>query len=205
LQKGNYFKKAKGKTTLTVLPFAFLILFLPKYKISTMILRYLSILLTTFCLFSCKNEPKTPTSGATQQVLPLQETFAKKYPNVQDVVWDTLDNGFAALFSDDTYDYKAYFDDKGVYQYTATFIEQEALPKSIQAILIKKYPDANAAVIMRIEKDNTQAYHIELETSTDYVNLDFDSSGKLLTEDKHPLSNEEIQRQEEEGVDKNEK
>ena len=42
---------------------------------------------------------------------------------------------------------------------------------------------------------------IEIETNTDYINLEFDDSGKLLKEEKRPLSNEELQRQEEEGVD----
>ncbi len=170
-----------------------------------MILRTLFIFTIIFCLISCKNEPKTPAVVTTQQVLPLQETFAQKYPKAQDVIWDTLDNGFAALFSDETYDYKAYFDAKGVFQYTATFIEQVALPKAIQIVLAKKYPNAAASVIMRIESGQSLSYQIELETSTDYINLEFDNSGKLLKEEKHPLSTEEIQRQEEEGVDKNEK
>ena len=168
-------------------------------------LRYLFLFSVAICLFACKNQPKSPNVVVGQSATNMQEDFAKRYPKAQEVVWDTLDTGFAALFADDAFDYKVYFDSKGVYQYTATFIEPTALPKTIQQILEKKYKNAAAAVIMRIENEKNLTYQIELETSSDYINLEFDESGKLLKEEKHPLSNEEIQRQEEEGVDENDK
>ena len=171
-------------------------------------LRYLFIISIVFCLFSCKNQPKTPTTeGAIsgQSGITMQADFVQRYPNAHEVAWDTLESGFAALFLDGDFENKAYYDMKGVFQYTITFIEQKDLPPVVQEILEKKYKNAAAAVIMRIENGKTRTYQVELETSTDYINLEFDSSGKTLKEEKHPLSNEEIQRQEEEGVDKNEK
>lgn len=171
-----------------------------------MILRYLLIFSTVFCLFACTEQPKTPASVIDgQNGLTMQADFIKRYPNAQDVVWDTLDTGFAALFLDGEFENKAYFDMKGSYQYTVTFIEQNTLPAAVQEVLEKKYKNAAAAVIMRVENGKTRTYQIELETSTDYINLEFDDSGKLLKEEKNPLSNEEIQRQEEEGVDENNK
>ena len=38
-------------------------------------------------------------------------------------------------------------------------------------------------------------------TDTDYVNLQFDLKGKLVQQTKEPLTNEEMQAREEEGVD----
>ena len=69
--------------------------------------------------------------------------------------------------------------------------------------LMEKYKNANAAVVMSVQNTQTQTFQIELETSTDYVNLEFDTNGKILKEQKQPLSNDEMQRQEEEGVEKN--
>jgi dsRNA-specific ribonuclease len=168
-----------------------------------MMARYSFIILSLFCLFFCKNQPKMPNSSEIggQSGLTMQADFGQRYPNAQDVVWDTLESGFAALFLDSDFDNKAYFDIKGAFQYTVTFIEQKDLPTVVQEILEKKYKDASAAVIMRVENGQSRSYQIELETSTDYINLEFDNLGKLLKEEKHPLSNEEIQRQEEEGVD----
>jgi hypothetical protein len=166
-----------------------------------MILRQLFVFLTITCLFACKNEPKTPNAATGQSPLSMQEDFAKRYPNVPDVIWDTLDMGFTASFSDDVAEHRANYDTSGVFQYAATLIELTALPIAIQKVIAKKYKNAAAALIMRVEKDKIQTYQIELETSTDYINLEFDASGKILNEKKTPLSNEEMQREEEEGVD----
>ena len=167
--------------------------------------RYLLILLITTCFLACKNQPDTSNTVSGLPISNFHEDFAKKYPKAEDVVWDTLDIGFAALFYDGELENKAFYDTKGIYQYTSTFIEQTALPKAVQQVLNTIYQNAAAAVIMRIETGSKRTYQIELETSTDYINLEFDESGKLLKEQKAPLSNEEIQRQEEEGVDQNDK
>ncbi len=167
--------------------------------------RYLLILLITTCFLACKNQPDTSNTVSGLPISNFHEDFAKKYPKAEDVVWDTLDIGFAALFYDGELENKAFYDTKGIYQYTSTFIEQTALPKAVQQVLNTIYQNAAAAVIMRIETGSKRTYQIELETSTDYINLEFDESGKLLKEQKAPLSNEEIQRQEEEGVEQNDK
>ena len=164
--------------------------------------RYLLILLTVIGLSACKNQP---TATGDQSSSNFQADFAKRYPNAQDVIWDTLDIGFAALFTAGEFENKAFFDTKGVYRYTSTFIEQTALPEAVRKVLNTTYQNAAAAVIMRIETAGKRTYQIELETSTDYISLEFDESGKLLKEQKAPLSNEEIQRQEEEGVEQNDK
>ncbi len=166
---------------------------------------YFLIFLTITCCLSCKNQPDPSTTTVRQPTANFHEDFAKRYPKAQDVIWDTLDIGFAALFNDGEFENKAFFDNKGVYQYTATFIEETALPKAVQQVVNTKYKNAAAAVIMRVETGSKRTFQIELETSTDYINLEFDESGKLLKEEKHPLSNEEIQRQEEEGVEQNNK
>ena len=168
-------------------------------------LRNSFILLSIFIIFACKNQPKAPKDRTDHATLNFQEEFAKRFPKVQDVIWDTLDNSFAALFSDNKFEYKVVFDKNGVYQYTVTFIEQTDLPRPIQSIIEKKYKNAAAAVIMHVDNGKTKTYQIELETSTDYINLEFDEFGKLLKEQKHPLTNKEIQLEEEEGVDQNNK
>ena len=164
--------------------------------------RYLLISLIFIGLMACKNQTNDSND---QSSLNFQADFATRYPEAQDVVWDTSDIGYAALFTKGEFDTKAFFDTKGVYQYTSTFIEHTSLPEAIQKVLNTTYQNAAAAVIMKIETAGKLTYQIELETSTDYISLEFDESGKLLKEQKAPLSNEEIQRQEEEGVEQNDK
>jgi hypothetical protein len=153
---------------------------------------------------ACQNAEKPKnTEGSPKATTDAETTFARQFPKAQDVSWDSLDNGVSATFYDGKNDCKAYFDEKGAFQYAASFIEIAALPTSIQHFLTEKYKNANAAVVMSVKNAQSQTFQVELETATDYVNLEFDTSGKVLKEQKTPLTNDEMQRQEEEGVEKN--
>ncbi|NJN35357.1 MAG: hypothetical protein HC817_14985 [Saprospiraceae bacterium] len=127
--------------------------------------------------------------------------FNKKFPKATDVFWDSLDNGFMATFFDETHDKKAFFDVRGQFEYATTVVELEELPKTIADFLKRKYPKAEIAIAQIVEDDHERAFHIEIENFMDYISLEFDKSGQLRKETKHPLSNEELQREEEEGVD----
>lgn len=163
---------------------------------------WLSILGFTFC--KNPNTPPQNTVSETQQgSSPMQAFLAKRFPNAQEVYWDTLENGFSATFYDGRYDYKALFDSVGRFQYTTMLIELEALPPSINRFLKDKYKNAEIAIVQLVENDKQKTYHIEFQTATDYVILDFDPSGKLIKEMKDPLSIEELKRQEKEGVEDN--
>jgi hypothetical protein len=161
---------------------------------------------SAFLFFACQNGEKPKNREGVRQSLNTDAaaaTFARQFPKAQDVAWDSLEHGVSATFYDGKNDCKAYFDAQGVFQYTTSFIETTALPTSAQRYLAEKYKNVNAAVVMSVQNAQTQTFQVELETSTDYVNLEFDTNGKILKEQKQPLSNDEMQRQEEEGVEKN--
>jgi hypothetical protein len=128
--------------------------------------------------------------------------FKQRFPKAQDVSWDSVDNGLIANFFDGTYESQAFFDLKGQYQYLTTSIDFETLPKVIQDFIQKKYSVDELAFIQKVEAGKEQIYHVELKTDQEYINLEFDLSGKLKHENKLPLSNEELQSEEEEGVEK---
>jgi hypothetical protein len=169
-------------------------------------MNYLKILFfaISIAVSACRNAEKPKnTEGSLSAESDASATFARQFPKAQDVSWDSLDNGVAATFYDGKNDCKAYFDAKGAFQYATSFIEIGALPPPIQYFLTEKYKNANAAVVMSVKNAQSQTFQVELETATDYVNLEFDTNGKILKEQKTPLSNDEMQRQEEEGVEKN--
>ena len=160
----------------------------------------------TYCLLlplcACRHTPNAQnTEGVQNAVVDGSKAFAQRFPQAQDVYWDTLETGVSAKFSNGKYDCIAYFDLKGGFLYATTFIERTSLPASVQQFLTDKYKGIAAAVLMSVEKPESKSYKIELETDTDYITLEFDANGKMLSEKKHPLSNEELQRQEEEGVE----
>jgi hypothetical protein len=158
--------------------------------------------------FSCKNDKKNTQAVQNTEGgdIPSALTdFAKRFPNAQDVYWDTLDVGYSITFNDGKYDCKAIFDAAGKYQYQIKMVELEALPQAIQKFLNDKYKDAEIAILQLVNTDTKQSYQIELQSNTDYISLEFDDKGTLIKEIKDPLSNKELESQEEEGVEKNNK
>lgn len=133
----------------------------------------------------------------------LTVAFQKQFPNAQDVTWDSLEIGTVANFFDGTNDCKAFYDATGLFQYATTLLEFEYLPTSIQNYIKTKYKSAAIAIVQRIDDGEIKSYQIELENGTDYIALEFDEKGKFQKEIKQALSPEELQRQEEEGVDEN--
>ena len=154
-------------------------------------------------------KPKNNTSGDanTEGVQSVNaaavQNFARQFPKAEEAVWDTLDTGLSVSFFDGTTDRKAYFDAKGAFQFVTNFIEITALPASAQRILKEKYKNSSIAVVLSVKNGKNQTYHVELETDSEYVNIEFDGNGKIFKEQKQPLSNDELKRQEEEGVEKN--
>ena len=126
----------------------------------------------------CKNTdtPKNTVQGTNQEpsnVPATQNDLVKRFPKAQEVYWDTLDNGFIATFFDGKYDCKAFYDAKNLFQYATSLIEPEALPETINRFLKEKYKKSEIAIIQSVNDGKTQTFHIELETNSDYVILDF--------------------------------
>ncbi len=158
---------------------------------------------------SCKNE-KPSSAGNTVKETPsvrinenLTAAFQKQFPNAQDITWDSLEIGLVANFFDGTHDCKVFYDAKGRFQYATTLLEFESLPTSVQNYIKANYKSAAIAIVQLVDDGKAKSYQIELENATDYIALEFDEKGKFQKEIKQALSPEELQRQEEEGVDEN--
>lgn len=160
------------------------------------------ILIVIFCFGCSKCTHSEITSNAQNTEGVATATFKQRFPKAQDVQWDSVDNGLVANFFDGTYESEAFFDLKGQYQYLTTSIDFETLPKEIQDFIQKKYSVDELAFIQKVEDAKEKIYHVELKTNKEYINLDFDLNGKIKSESKLPLSNEELQNEEEEGVEK---
>jgi hypothetical protein len=175
-------------------------------------LRFTTILniciITVLLLFSCKNDKKTIQTVQNTEgvgIPPAVTDFATRFPKAQDVYWDTLDVGYSITFNDGTYDCKAIFDAAGKFQHQIKMIELEALPQAIQKFLNDRYKEAEIAILQLVITDTKKGYQIELQSNTDYISLEFDDKGTLIKEIKDPLSSEELEGQEEEGVEKSNK
>ena len=167
-------------------------------------IRQIVILFSIVCFIgieACKNASST----ASAQEGTAGAAFTKQFPKAQDVTWDSLDVGVVANFSNGKDICKAFYDAKGNFQHVTILMTFETLPLGIQSYIKKKYKTDVVPVAQLVNDGNNKMYQVEIETSTDYISLEFDGKGKFLKEIKHPLSNEELQQQEEEGVDETEK
>lgn len=161
-------------------------------------------IIASISIISCKdNDSQKKNTQATEGVGNVLQSFGTRYPNAQDVVWDTLEIGWVATFNNGKNDCKAFYDLKGNFQYTTTLIAEDEMPPAIKQELDKKYKSYTVAIVQEVFDGKAKLFQVEIETDREYVALEFDEKGKFLKEIKQPLSTEEIQRQEEEGVDDN--
>lgn len=171
-----------------------------------MLIQKFLILLCALCfieLSACKNAATPKNVGNTEGSANI--VFAKQFPKAQEVTWDSSDVGMVATFTDGKNICKAFYDVNNKFQYVAILLAYETLPKTIQEFITKKYKGAIIAIAQQVNDGDHKIYQVEIETGTDYMTLEFDAKGNFLKEIKQPLSNEELQRQEEEGVDETEK
>jgi hypothetical protein len=163
---------------------------------------FIPLLILSFGCSKCQQSNSSTSDKNGSNTEGAIEVFKKLFPKAQDVVWDSLDNGLAATFYDGTHESEAFFDAKGQYQYLTTTIDFETLPQTVQSFIHKKYSIEDIAVLQKVEDTKDKIYHFELKTDKEYINIDFNLQGKLLKESKAPLSNQELQSEEEEGVEK---
>jgi hypothetical protein len=156
-----------------------------------------------FCLavFSACQNISSNASNTEGGISP-QNFIKKRFAQAQEIEWDSTETNISANFSIGLYDCTAYFDATGKFQYATTMLEEAALPKVIQNHLNAKYREATFAVVMSVENVQKKIYQVELELDTDYITLEFDENGKVLKEIKLPLSKDELERQEAEGITK---
>lgn len=151
----------------------------------------------------CSNPAPHPRPVLSEPTGGTPGYFSARFPQAKDVDWDTLENNTLSFtFSDGKNDCKALFDPEGAFLSLTTLIEAEALPDGARKFIADHYPSPDFSVIQRYDSANIKVYQLELQTGSEYVNLDFDLQGKLLRETKLPLSQQEMKDAEEEGVDK---
>jgi hypothetical protein len=157
--------------------------------------------LFAFCvLAACHSSSNDQTKGHASNS--IEKDLMSRYPTATDFQTDTLDDGFIVGFStSNNRVYQAEYD-KVMKLSTcySTSIDTADLTESIKLYIANEYPDSKVNQIYKIEIPLPATYQIELENDTDYVNLLFSNEGELIEESSSPVSDEEVQQREGEGV-----
>ena len=125
------------------------------------------------------------TATAQIRKIPAEVTsaFTEKFPQATQVEWRDKLSGFTASFSLDSISYIASFNNKGEWESTEEFIDQESLPEVVQDGYEKsRYADWNVGNVSKIEfPENEIQYKIEVaKGDIKKRNLYFNSNGRLL-------------------------
>ncbi len=158
-----------------------------------------SVALTGLC--ACGTNDAPANSSATAQQTAVSDNFKQRFPQAQEIEWDTLADGYVASFTNNNAPSEVFYDKKNVFIYAGTFIDQNQLPATAQNYLKSNYKPDFVNACMQVDFPDKKAYNVEVMTDTDYVNLQFDLKGNLVQQTKEPLTDEEMQAREEEGVD----
>ncbi len=164
------------------------------------------ILLTALLgLYACGSNGTsgaTPqTTATTAQSTAVQDNFKLRFPTASEVEWDTVEDGYVASFVNNDTQCEVFYDNKNAFQYAGVFVDQTDLPAAAQDFLTKNYKQDFVNACMQVDFPNKKGYNVEVMTDTDYVNMEFDLKGNLVQQSKEPLTDEEMQAREEEGVD----
>ena len=163
--------------------------------------RFYSILSLIAFFASCQHAGSGGSTEASSDRNNIPSFFLSRFPNAQFVECDTLDKGFEFTFSNGQNDCQAIFDAHGNYVSNTVTLDQGALPSAALDYIRARYPIGEISLVELAESGTGKMFHVELATATDYTNLDFDPDGKVVKEVVSPLSREEMEESEEEGVD----
>ena len=161
-----------------------------------------SVALTGLCACGTSDAPANSSATTTQaQQNAVSSNFIQRFPQAQEIEWDTLADGYVVSFTNNNAPSEVFYDKKNVFVYAGTFIDQNQLPAAAQAYLNTNFKPDFVNACMQVDFPTKKAYNVEVMTDTEYVNLQFDLQGNLVQQTKEPLTNEEMQAREEEGVD----
>lgn len=122
------------------------------------------------------------TLSAQDEEIPtaIQATFNTMYPEIADVYWEQDGEEYLASFSKDDYAVDATFLNDGTWQQSITSLEVEDLPEHAQALLKKDFSVESFYNVTKIETPAQVEYSVNFETEKQYINLVFDTAGKLI-------------------------
>lgn len=122
------------------------------------------------------------TLSAQDEEVPtaIQATFNTMYPEVTDVYWEQDGEEYLASFAKDDYAVDATFLEDGTWQQSITSLEVEDLPENAQVLLKKDFTVESYYNTTKVETPTSVEYSVNFETEKQYVNLIFDTNGKLI-------------------------
>ncbi len=119
----------------------------------------------------------------------VQNTFDEMFPEVAIADWEEDGMEYIAIFELDEQDVEATFKENGLWLQTATTLEFEELPTTVQSYIDKEFGEniEYFSGITQMETPTVTRFFVNFETQTRTISLTFDSSGKLLKKEAEDI------------------
>ncbi|MCX6269917.1 MAG: hypothetical protein NTU44_01630 [Bacteroidetes bacterium] len=149
----------------------------------------------------------------SEQNLPskVNDNFKKKFPNAEEVKWDSLDNVYTVHFIDNEIDNKADFSLTADWLTTVESLPPGPVYRPVDDYLEQNYPSFKINVVERITKrDKNNGYYIEVHPKVkkgqkpSITKLYFDKTGKFLKAEEPPKDEVKPDESDEPDVAENE-
>ncbi|GJM28570.1 MAG: hypothetical protein DHS20C17_12050 [Cyclobacteriaceae bacterium] len=111
----------------------------------------------------------------------IRESFKLKYKGARKVEWAIKEDRYKVNFLLDGNDMFAYLDRHGDWMKSFTKLDLEKLPEQVVGFLETEYPDYQLTKIYLKETPYSQSYTIAVKGDQEYVWLEFNENGILLS------------------------
>ena len=112
--------------------------------------------------------------------------FKTKFSIAEKTTWEMDYDNYQADFTVGKSEFSSKFDKEGKWLETETYLKASELPKSVKDALSKKYGELSAYKVeapMKVEKEKSTTYAMEIIKGENTYELVFDESGELLEDD----------------------
>jgi hypothetical protein len=89
--------------------------------------------------------------------------FSKTFKNAANTQWYKIPDGFVAHFSVNGVEKRTYYDKRGNWHFTITYLDEKALPKDVRGQVKSIYYDYDIATIQKVEVEDKVVYLIHMQ------------------------------------------
>jgi hypothetical protein len=136
----------------------------------------LTLLFATVFALSIHGTTSSPTES-------ISKAFIKTFPSATNVSWSEEGKSYRAAFTENSVQFRVYYDKKGNITKTIRYYRQENLPVMILANINKTFVDKKVFGVTEVSSADGTVYHIILEGAEDWTMVSCTSSYNLNVDD----------------------
>jgi hypothetical protein len=107
--------------------------------------------------------------------------FRIRFDDASHVMWYSDHNGYISYFNKDGYNDRAFYNNKGRWQYSLILCAESKLPRNVRSAAKASYPDLAITVAEDVQNTIGRAYVVYMEDSANIVVLKVTSDGEVST------------------------